>query len=434
MPLLPRGNKLDYAPDNIIQASKRLATISLEQMKNPIFDPDQPTLSTLDAERNLDNNMKDLGKKILEISTLFIRGRNMAGEIAGTSTSRYRATQADFDALRDQIYAEIGRTRGEGRGGAKGRPKGAKNKPKPLPPGQTTIPQTLSRGPLSGQTLLNAEPVDRYERLPIEEYSERLASTGQVADGDDEDPEEEDFYPDEEGNVSDIDTNEYYSERWGDTGRIMDDGDGSSVPSLVTQETRERPPLITREEPNKALSNLMIELTRKIRDADILLTSKIKPALQKLDSTQLQTLTQFYQQLTDGWRDFSAGIRIGGRPVSVLNVVNRDLQYGNQIVKLLKEELDKLRMDILITVNSYKQNEAIAPPLYLPSGDEWRITPEVRDLVETGERLTDDGVPAELARATEGAGRYRGGNAPKVLGIPSIWNASVRNCPVKYLL
>jgi hypothetical protein len=71
MPLLPRKNNLDYNPDNIIQASKRLATISLEQMKNPLFDPDQATLSSLDAERNLDANMSELNKKMLDIQQLY---------------------------------------------------------------------------------------------------------------------------------------------------------------------------------------------------------------------------------------------------------------------------------------------------------------------------------------------------------------------------
>lgn len=420
MPQLPKGNKLDYAPDSIIQASKRISTISLEQMKNPLFDPDQPTLSALDAERNLDNNMAELGRRILDIKTIFTQGRNLASELSGEQTQFVRTLEDNYDYFRNRLYEELGRTRGEGR------PKGSKNKPKsplalpapespdfpPIPvrrgrrPRSSPIPpEMLSRQALFGQNVLSAEPVERYGRVPLIEYGNRIESTGQVADPDDEDP------------IEEIDTDQFF--------RSFDRE--PPEPSDASVAEPDPVPLITREEPNKALSNLLVELTKKIRDADILLVSKIKPALQKLSSDQLQTLTEFYKTLTDGWTDFSAGLKIGSTKVAVLNEVRRTLQYGDQIITLLKQELDKLRMDLLIVVNSYKQNEAIAPPLYMPSGDEWRINPNLRELVETGERLDSAGVQME------GSGR-RHAEGAKPLGIPSIWNASVRNCPVKYLL
>lgn len=489
MPLLPRKNNLDYNPDNIIQASKRLATISLEQMKNPIFDPDQATLSSLDAERNLDANMSELGKKVLDIQQLFTTGKNLAfGEATKRAIqyerderldeqeaelNRYRAEINRAENMFGDIYGEIGRMRGEGR------PKGAKDKSPRKTEGykgrrprqniqlliedeapsqrrdrltQQQLNTYFNRSPARDampSTLVSREPNGRYSVLPIGDYSRRLETTGAVADADDEDPENED----EDYGYNPFTGNRFTGYRWDDGGEYPDDNDdddddddsdgrprgrdpyGNPDPADLNSEAKDDGTIL----PQTSLSQVLQLITKKCRDADILLISKIKPALQKLSQQQLQQLTQFYDLLGRGWKDFSISTSKDRQTtISIFTIINKTLQYGDQIIKVLKEELDKLRMDLLVVVNSYKQNEAVAPPIYLPSGDEWAVNPEVRELVESGERLDDNGVPAEIASVSSsgtGAGR-RGGRRSKSqpLGIPTIWNTSVRNCPTKYLL
>ena len=70
MPLLPRKNNLDYQPDNIIQASKKLTTIALENMKNPLIDPDQPALNALTQAKNLDESMNEFSKMLIQLNLL----------------------------------------------------------------------------------------------------------------------------------------------------------------------------------------------------------------------------------------------------------------------------------------------------------------------------------------------------------------------------
>ena len=60
MPSLPRKNTLDYNPDSMVNASKKIRTIALENMKNPTLDPDQATLSSLDATRRLGDSIDTL--------------------------------------------------------------------------------------------------------------------------------------------------------------------------------------------------------------------------------------------------------------------------------------------------------------------------------------------------------------------------------------
>lgn len=484
MPLLPRKNNLDYNPDNIIQASKRLATISLEQMKNPLFDPDQATLSSMDAERNLEGNMSELGTKILDIQQLFTTGKNLAfreAQIKFNELDRERERadeinrRADIDFVEDRLadlfalYGEQGRMRGEGRkkGSKDKSPRKSKTRQniqleiEDETPSQRrdrltqqSINRFFGRSPAREampSTLVSREPSGRYTPYPLLEYGNRLETTGAVADGDDEDPENEERSYDP---YDRYDPFENY--RWDNGGRYPDDNDDDDDDDDGDGRPRGRAPYgspdpadlgedVVNLKPSTIIGNITLSqvlqlITKKCREADILLISKIKPALQKLSQIQLQQLKQYYDVLTEGWKDFSnaKSIKRGVyTEVSVFTIINETLQYGDQIIKVMKEELDKLRMDLLVVVNSYKQNEAIAPPFYIPSNNKWFVNPEVRELVETGERLDDNGVPAETASISStgtGSGRKMGGNRSKPKAIPTIWEASVRNCPTKYLL
>jgi hypothetical protein len=77
MPLLPRKNTLDYNPDSTINASKKIRAIALERMKNPTEDPDQATLSTLDAQKSLGSNIDRLLEMASSFHTLILRIQNL---------------------------------------------------------------------------------------------------------------------------------------------------------------------------------------------------------------------------------------------------------------------------------------------------------------------------------------------------------------------
>lgn len=484
MPQLPKGNKMDYNPDNIIQASKRLTTIALEQMKNPLFDPDQSTLSSLDAERNLTDNFTEFGRRILEIKTLFNTARNLGVALYKKKEVEYDEAEGlqeeefvgmspeemdDFErwlegALENEAIRRSEEMRGKGIGGT--RTKGAKDKaprkkrvlalPSPVQEEEVTteiVPKKRyslkklreereqkirdqyakywrlylqSKLPVErpiAPVVASSEPVGRYGKLPMLEYAQRGEADGYDAD-----------------EIPDWEYNDYADDYdpFANYGYERDESD-KSVP-VPMPAPAPLPPVINisdallKPDPNTSLENTIIELTKRIRALDILLISKIKPALQKLNADQLQQLRDAYDLLGQIWKEFSIlpvlnkGKKTGNF-VSIFGVTD-ELQYGANMVSLLKDEMDKLRMDLLVTINSYKQNEAIAPPFYVPFGNEWK-TQSYRELVETGERLDGDGVPSQVSAFT-GSGRMR--DEPKVLGIPSIWNTSTRNCPVKYLL
>lgn len=85
MPLLPRKNTLDYNPNSIIDASKKLTAIALERMKNPLEDPDQQTLSTMEATRSLDSSVANLDSLASVFHSTLLRIQNLtATKIRGS--------------------------------------------------------------------------------------------------------------------------------------------------------------------------------------------------------------------------------------------------------------------------------------------------------------------------------------------------------------
>jgi hypothetical protein len=84
MPLLPKNNTLDYNPDATISASKKIKTIALERMKNPLEDPDQATLSTLDNQKNISSNFDRLLEMAGSFHNIVLRIQNILAPTAPT--------------------------------------------------------------------------------------------------------------------------------------------------------------------------------------------------------------------------------------------------------------------------------------------------------------------------------------------------------------
>ena len=436
MPILPRKNNLDYQPDNIIQASKRLTTIALSNMKNPLTDPDEPALNALSNQKSLNGSMNEFSKLLLQLQTSFIRAkqegarlvsifegrvrREDINQMMGQFSERQQQTENFLDELQN-----IARMRGEGRTkGAKDKvPRKSKKKILKIENGNPNI-QDFFRNRSYGTTEINsirsAEPVGRYGTLPLSDYSNRMISNGAVADAEVEDVDDE---------MSDLDMSSIVSSRRGfpngdddssssssSNGRGgfpdggWDDGDGDDTNSSHYP----IPPDIldfNDENPEKTLSNLLLDITKQIRYMDLLLISNIKPMVQQLTSQQLSTLSSAYSTLTSIWNDFQT-IEIGNTTLRIVDYMKDVVQFGSQIFRILEEELNKLKIDLLIVVNSYKQNEAVQQPNFTP--DSFWENSAVREM--------------------EGAGRTFTGKNTSCRDIPTIWRGAQRECAYKYML
>jgi hypothetical protein len=461
MPLLPRKNNLDYQPDNIIQASKQLTTIALENMKNPLTDPDQPALSALSSQKSLSGSMDEFSKLLLQLQTSFIRAKQEGARLVLQREKRLDReelyqTQEQMAMMREyleRLGEEVGRMRGEGR------PKGSKNKPKPKPQSQPQRPSTLLQiedAPpqqpnirtffTSSQPVrrVSAEPVGRYGVLPVADYSNRMISQGAVADAEIADPDSENtessqpsysrddddssassarssipswYNPNDDSSSSSSSSRSSNRYRYGgDGGDGWDDGDGDDTNSshygtLYPESEFFEDKNYIQEDPQKLLTSILLDITKQIRYLDLLLVSKIKPAVQQLNPQQLSTLSQAYATLTDIWNTFQS-LTIGRTTLKIVDYMEDSIQFGKQIIKILTEELNKLKIDLLIVVNSYKQNEAIQPPNFTPNTF-WDNS-AVREMVGGGRTFT---------------GRNHSGR-----DIPTIWRGAQRECAYKYML
>jgi len=469
MPLLPRKNNLDYQGDNIIQASKQLTTIALENMKNPLTDPDQPALNALSAQKSLSGSMDEFSKLLLGLQTSFIKAKQegarivgiylkQQGERQGANQMRQRQQEQmdemnnigmrmnQAEELQRHIDEEQARMRGEGRTkGAKDKqPRKKKGVKEPSiflqiedAPPQQQSPNIRTFFPTSspvrmGATnrVISAEPVGRYGVLPVADYSRRMISQGAVADALIEDPDStntESSMPsynnnDDESSASSIpswynpsdrsssssSSNRY---RYGGDGDDWDDGDGDDTNSSHYSNGGAPQQIIVDGNPNTVLSSLILDITRQIRYMDLLLVSRIKPSVQQLTPSQLNTLSQAYATLTDLWRTFSV-ITINNIDFSLVEYFKDIVNFGDQIIRILEEELNKLKIDLLIVVNSYKQNEAIQQPNFTPNSF-WENS---------------------AVREMEGAGRTFTGRNASGRDIPTIWKGAQRECAYKYML
>jgi hypothetical protein len=471
MPLLPRKNNLDYQPDNIIQASKQLTTIALENMKNPLTDPDQPALNALTSQKSLSASMNEFSKLLLGLQTSFIKLKQTGAKIitifARQHANRQQAENMDdfgvrmnqVEELQRQIQEEQARMRGEGRTkGAKDKqPRKKKGAVATQPAPASAVPRRLvivdddiptpppSRPPSqassqSSRSISSAESTGRYGVLPVADYARRMISQGAVADAEIDDPDNEYtessqptysrddddssvasreswFNPtDPSSSSSSRSSRRGYSSFGDPDGGDWDDGDGddtnSSHYSNSTAFSDTPREILTSENPNVLLSSYLIDITKQIRYMDLLLISNIKPAVQQLNNQQLTTLSQAYATLTKLWEDFNKDLDVGGVAFRYVNYIKESVNFGSQIIKILDEELNKLKIDLLIVVNSYKQNEAIQPPNFTPDS------------------FWDNSAVREM----EGGGRTFTGRNHSGRDIPTIWRGAQKDCAYKYML
>jgi hypothetical protein len=383
MPLLPRKNSLDFNPDATIAASKKLTSITLERMKNPLEDPDFATLSTLNAQRSLGDSVDRLEGLAGRYHSLVLRLGNLL-----TVDERQVALQREM--AEDAEMLGFGR-KGKKKGGANDRPydlrfvrgfpssssSSSSATPRDINPQERDInPQELLRilaAQMSERMRADADDYSSSAGSTIDprEYNRRLAADrGRFRQFYDDDSRNSSATPASSGNYPYDDPNEPY----------VDDDDNSTLPTRYSGEPRigrQMPDAIS-ERVGANFNSLIFPLIQLTREMNMILNSKIKTAITGLTSAQIQKLNNIYQMVRTSYNDviFPSGRRArlqdpftGVRNVNVVGIpANRRReddfeeaiieknQFGDEILGTWNEERKNLLLNLTIVVNSWKQN------------------------------------------------------------------------------
>lgn len=422
MPLLPTRNNLDYNPNSIVNASKTIKSIALENMKNPILDPDMKTLSSMDAERNLKSNLELLGKLLIDVDTDLLRLAQISGSSIATGFA---------DMMGSGMCGGVGSSAGSDMGiGAlftqpprpRGRPKGSKNKA-PRQPKLTAF--NLSQGQRTIPTLFS-QMANRTPSVSSGSVIQRRIQAQQR------------FQP----TLTPIPTNPQ-ARPFGDPDDSDPDDDASSLPSSASSLASRTNRSSTRSGtavyvPQASfninslqyqLTSIILGLNSKIQKMDFFLNSRIKPAYRKLDASQQAFLAKFLQTIyglyNGTFREVGQGAYITDYSNNLEQFISNEVEAGDNLLATLKRNIDKLILDTTIVLNASKQ-------LSRDGGD-----------TSVNTELTDN-YALQLA-GFAGAGRKPRG---KMMGcgrnfygetintsrdIPTI-RRSYQDCPTKYLL
>jgi hypothetical protein len=357
MPLLPTKNNLDYNPNSIVNASKTIKSIALENMKNPVTDPDMKTLSSMEAERNLKGNLELLGKFLIDVESDLLRLTQLSGtsiatgfaDLLGSGMMRGGVgSDADADMGLGALFTTPPRPRG--------RPKGSKNKaprqPKltsfNLSKGQTTIPTMFSamasRTPSvnSGSTVSQRRLVRQQRQGRFQPILTTIPANPQAVpfgDPDDSDPDDDASSLPSSASTFASRTNSSHTRSGSVRSQPHYEINANSLPYILT--------------------SIIISLNSKIQKMDFFLNSKIKPAYRKFDASQqaflakfLQTIYSLYQKT---FREVGSGSYITDYSTNLEQFIINNVDAGDNLLATLKRNIDKLILDTTITLNASRQ-------------------------------------------------------------------------------
>ena len=464
MPSLPRKNTLDYNPDSMINASKKMSVIALENMKNPTLDPDQATLSTLDATRRLGDSIDTLDYLAGLFHSAVLRIQNLVAPVVGAG-------------------------RKVGGGPKKKRAEPVSGIDAVISPNKAFGDSSSSSGSSSVYSLSDLGGYTGYNRRLEALKDQRNRFSGNFEIGD-QNPQARSvssgssgsLYPPSSVSSGSASTRFLYdpmndrsvSALGDDTtltgyaynrGRDFESDAGSSDPRSVDVGEYDNTSWV-------ASIFYLIQLTRKM---DILVVSKIKPATNSLTQSQVDKLNDIYRLVKTSYDDITDPFtrRRGkstdpytrvernideGRAYGMTNIEEhliRQNEYGDEIINTFNSERKKLLLDITVVVNSWKQNSA--------TGQQTEMAEDLtRDYENTAGRnrqlYVDTDIPNPQGGGGgdqdqvgfEGAGRRRSKKNGRsyLLGagnnfynekiddsrdIPCLLS-SIKNCPTKYLL
>ena len=510
MPLLPRKNSLDYNPDATIAASKKLTAIALERMKNPLEDPDFATLSTLNAQRSLGDSvdrLEDLAGQfhslVLRMGNLLLSGQGeqlVPEEIVGNGRKGRKKGGAKGDPY-DPRYDDYSAMYPSSSSSSASTPRPRGRPPQPIP--RDINPQELLR--LLAEQMSERRRADDFSSsagstIDPREFNRRLqADRGRFRQ----------FYDDDDRNSFATSSNATSSRGvpiypYDDPMEVpIDDEDNSTLPTYRTYGYDYDPnaPLVPEamragEGQGATFNSLIFPLIQITRRMNMLLNSKIKPAIPSLSGSQVKRMNDIYQMVRTSYndvvrpqnrRDFRMGFEgkkdpfTGAvyRPNAYLqqrfgnNSLEQQLiqynQFGDEMLGTWDIERKNLLLNLTVVINSWKQNT--------PTGQQTEFAEDITrsfqntakrlgkkaDLVEAlqqglgdtdyAKKLRDDADALESV--AQGAGRKPRGRPRKkdtmtmtMVGsgrnfygekinesrdIPTIWR-SYQDCPTKYLL
>lgn len=457
MPQLPKRNSIDFNPDSTIFASKKLSAIILENLKNPLQDPDTSTLSTLSAQKSLDETFDKLEEMAGNYSSLVLRLGSFLGKAQGK--------------VRQDVDIQMGQGR---------KKRGLK---------------------LKGGVLTEAE---------LKAMDDEIGLPGFYSNLQDDQQRFRENYRDDNRNSTATPNRQRSSRKFDDEADIDDDaegqlptgrsfapprmdlgdddgGDGGDDPRIG--EALEG---FVGEQVGANFNSLIFPIIQLVRRMNILVNSRIRPAISALSTSQVSRLTDIYQMIRTSYNDaiFPDTRRarkgkdpftktkmpitrpdprvlnprfIGRRESDLEEAIIDQNQFGDEILSVWNTERQALLLNLTIVINSWKQNT--------PTGQQTEFNTDVnRSFQTTATRL---GKKAELVEAqgqqpyegfdydrdaadlesVSGAGRKRGrpkktgamtliGNGRNFYGeeinksrdLPTIFSGSMRNCPTKYLL
>lgn len=506
MPLLPRKNSLDFNPDATILASKKLSAIALENLKNPVDDPDTATLSTLQAQKQLGDTFDKLEEMAGNYHSLVLR----LGSVLGKQQTKLRQ-----DIERQQDYAQIQRGMGRKKGG---RNVGLRRLAQKLHGGageydamfdDSSAGSTISVGEFRRNPHLyvnrssSSSEASSYTPSNFTDLSNYLrrveADRRRFRDFYDDDDRNSTatpassrgvpIYPydyPEEIEIDDEDNSTLPSGRSFRMNLGGDGGDDDSFAPFVAGQ-----PDFVGEQVGANFNSLIFPIIQLTRRMNILITSRIRPAISSLSQSQASRLTDIYQMVRTSYNDvvFPDTRRarttadpftktkmpitrpdpriinpnfVGRRASDLEEAIIDQNQFGDEILSVWNKERQNLLLNLTTIINAWRQNT--------PTGQQTSFNDDVnRSFQDTASRL---GKKAELVEAqgqqpypgfnyqdvagleSVGAGRKPRGR-PKKTGamtligngrnfygdqintsrdIPTIFSGALRNCPTKYLL
>ena len=417
MPTLPKANTLDYNPDSIISASKKIRVVQSEQMKDA--ETTNATLRPIKDDKTVKSMVRTFIDKISEIGDNFNLAISQANKIADQDIT-YQTLKAEFGAGRARLARLYGgmdpdpdfvppEPEGEPGSAPAKKPRGRPKKTtEPSTPKTPTIDTFFQR--------LVAEPKEppRASKLSLEDVADRAEARGQVNSGaraeefedivDNEDDLDEEALEEEEDDVSEFTAS-------------VDDDESENYAREYKVELQQKQVEIA---PNQAIVANFLRITKLMREASSLLTS-IKPNLRFVTPDDIEEMKVAYNVLVKKWDMLREPV--GG--YIVFEFIVSQIDYSAEMLKVLNDERMRLMTAIITLVNSYNANEAVQPN-FVPN----KLIQPIRNVLDT----TEEPITKSEALRYIGAGRnFYGKVINDTRDIPTIWGKRT-DCPTKYLL
>jgi hypothetical protein len=417
MPQLPNRNNLDFAPDSIISASKKLSVVQSSQMKDAL-----DTDATLRPIKDANDTKREMGRfvdKIAEIGDLFNMIRTVTARLGYVTLGNMGQALADREegAGRRHLARLYGGMDPSEEGLSSMTNLGIFKQPrKPRKKVELIISDSASEAspkPTQGKV---RNITDFFEKLSkgtgeiprvvtSSSAEDRSESRGQSRSS----ARTEDFDELEDAEGADFDPSEPSSSSSSGASSI------SSNESTFGDFDPDRRGKIYEKDPRARIVDGILRATKLMREADRIALA-LKDYKQYLDPSDINDLKDSYQVLIKTWASFSAPFE----GFDLFDFLSHEIDFVDDMLKILNDERKKLMMDILMLVNAYQAT-------VLPNMDPRTLLQPVANV------LDNYGAVNQVSEAL-GAGRNFYGKTINVSrDIPNIYG-SRQFCPTKYLL